>query len=63
MRMRRGGGRHRFTLVGRKLVKKPAKADCMNIHGGGDCLASVGLACLAEMLDTLYCVTCGWHEA
>ena len=31
-----GGGRHRFTLVGRKLAGKPAKPNCMNIYEGGD---------------------------
>ena len=63
--MRRG--RHRFTLTGRKLVEKPARTNCRNIHGVGDHLASVGLACLAVMLDNavlrLESVTCGWHVA
>ena len=35
VRMRRGGGRHRFTLIGRKLAEKPARMNCVNIHEGG----------------------------
>ena len=46
VRMRRDRGRHRFTLIGRKF---PPQAGCMNIHEGGICLASVGLACLVSL--------------
>ena len=42
VRMRRGRGRHRFTLIGRKLVENPAGMKCVNIHEG---IASVGIAC------------------
>ena len=57
--MRGGGGRHRFTLIGRKLVGKPAKMNYMNIHEGGNCLASVGLACLVSIgLACLVSIAC-----
>ena len=41
-----GDAGHRFTLIGRKMAGNPARMKCVNIHeGGGNCLASVGLAC------------------
>ena len=57
--MRRGGGRHRFTLIGRKF---PPQAGCMNIHewGGHGKLQQSSpragnLACLLSRKDGRQC--------
>ena len=57
--MRGGGGRHRFTLIGRKLVGKPAKMNYMNIHERGKMesyssqVRAENLACLGRIVDNV----------
>ena len=50
-----------------KVSEKARQSEMYEYSWGGDRLASVGLACLAGMLNNavlrLDSVTCGWHVA